>query len=44
MDVEFDKLVAEMPNVIINTSAAREHVAEVERRIRVVKERARAMI
>ena len=40
MDMEIDKLVAEMPYVVINTSAAQEHVAEVERRIRVVKERA----
>ena len=44
MDMELDKLVTEKPNVIINTSADREYVAEVERRIRVVKERAQAMI
>ena len=39
IDMEFDKLVAEMPSIVINTSAAREHVAEVKRRIRVVKEK-----
>ena len=33
-----------MPNMVINTSAVLEYVAEVERRIRVVKERAHAII
>ena len=37
MDMKSYKLVAEMPNVVINTSAAQEHITEVERRIRVVK-------
>ena len=40
--MEFNKLVPELPEVIINTSAVSEHVAKVERRIRVLKERCRA--
>ena len=40
MDMECNKLMADMPNIIINTSAAREHVVDVERRIKVEKERA----
>jgi hypothetical protein len=41
MDMEFQKLVDLLPNVTINTMAAREHVGEIERKIRVIKERAR---
>ena len=41
MDMEFEKLVDLLPNVTINTTAAREHVGEIERKIRVIKERAR---
>jgi len=41
MDMEFKKLVDLLPNVTINTTAAREHVGEIERKIRVIKERAR---
>ena len=44
MDMEFDKVKPLLPHVIVNTSAAREHVGEVERKIRVIKERARACI
>jgi len=44
MDMEFQPLQDMMPNVVVNTTAADEHVAEIERRIRVVKERARATI
>ncbi len=40
MDMEFEKLVDLLPNVEINTTAAREHVGEIERKIRVIKERA----
>ena len=39
MDMEFDKVVPEIPEVVINTSTASEHVAEVKRCIRVIKER-----
>ena len=41
MDMEFEKLKDKLPNVILNTTAAQEHVGEIERKIRVVKERAR---
>ena len=39
MDKELNKVVSEIPEVTINTSTASEHVATVERRIRIVKER-----
>ena len=41
MDMEFEKLVDLLHNVTINTTAAREHIGEIERKIRVIKERAR---
>jgi hypothetical protein len=41
MDVEFEKLRTLLPHMALNTTAAREHVGEIERKIRVVKERAR---
>ena len=41
MDMEFEKLRSLMPRVALNTTAAREHVGEIERKIRVIKERAR---
>ncbi len=41
MDMEFKKLKDKLLNVILNTTAAQEHVGEIERKIRVVKERAR---
>jgi hypothetical protein len=44
MDMEFEKLVDFLPTVAINTTAAREHVGEIERKIRVIKERARGTI
>jgi hypothetical protein len=40
-DMEFEKLRTMMPHVVLNTTAAREHIGEVERKIRVIKERAR---
>ncbi|KAL7532846.1 hypothetical protein ACHAWF_004258 [Thalassiosira exigua] len=43
MDMEFDKLVDKVPLLEINTTAAREHVGDIERGIRVIKERARTM-
>jgi hypothetical protein len=33
MDMEFKKLVDLLPNVAINTTAAREHVGEIEQKI-----------
>ena len=44
MDMEFEKLVDLLPSVAINTTAAQEHVGEIERKIRVIKERARGTI
>jgi hypothetical protein len=40
MDMEFEKLKDVLPNITINTMAAREHVEEFERKIQVIKERA----
>jgi hypothetical protein len=42
MDMEFKQLKDKLPNVTLNTTAAREHVGEVKRKIRLVKERARS--
>jgi hypothetical protein len=44
MDMEFEKLRDMLPNVTLDTTAAREHVREIERKIRVIKERGRGMI
>jgi hypothetical protein len=45
MDMEFDKTVEPlMGNVVVNTSAAREHIAEIERSIRTIKERCHCVI
>lgn len=44
MDMEFDKVKDKMPSLVVNTTAAREHVAEIERKIRVIKERARGIV
>jgi hypothetical protein len=41
MDMEFKKLKDVLPNITINTTAAREHVGEIERKIKAIKERAR---
>jgi hypothetical protein len=43
MDMVFEKLKDKLPNIILNTTAAQEHVGEIERKIKVVKERARCM-
>ena len=42
MDVEFIKVIPEILQVVISTSAASEHVAEVEKQIRVIKEQCQA--
>ena len=39
MNGEFEKIQTHLPNVVCNSTAAREHVVEIERKIRVVKER-----
>ena len=41
MDMEFEKLKPLMPHVALNTMATREHAGEIERKIRVIMERAR---
>ena len=41
MDMEFKKTKDELPLVEVNTTAAREHAPEIDRRIRIVKERAK---
>ena len=38
MDMEFNEVIPEIPKMDNNTSATLEHAAEVERRIRVIKE------
>ena len=43
MDGEFEKVKAELPSIVCNTTAAKEHVAEAERQIRTVKERSRGI-
>ena len=44
MDQEFDRKFYEVPNLEINTTAAREHVGEIERAIRTVKELSLAIL
>ena len=44
MDMEFEKVADDFDLIQVNTTAAREHVGEIERGIRVVKERARAVV
>ena len=41
MDMEFEKLRPLMLHVALNTTAAQEHVGEIKRKIKVIKERAR---
>ena len=43
MDMEFDKIRDVLPMVEVNTAAAREHVPEIERRIRTIKKRVRSV-
>ncbi len=43
-DMEFEKLENMLPGITLNTTAAQEHVGEIERKIRVIKERARGII
>ena len=44
MDGEFEKIKSLMPSVECNTTAAKEHVSEVERMIRTVKERTHRLL
>ncbi len=43
-DMEFEKLKDLLPNIAPNTTATQEYVGEIERKIRVIKERARGTI
>ena len=43
MDMEFDKIKDVIPMVEFNTTAAREHVPEIERHIMTIKERVRSV-
>jgi hypothetical protein len=43
LDNEFESLSPLLPSIVANTTAAREHVAEIERRIRTIKERGRGI-
>ncbi len=44
MDMKFEKLKNLLPYITLNTTAAREHIGEIEQKIRVIKERARGTI
>ena len=44
MDMEFEKLKDLLPQIMVNTMAAREHMGEIKRQIRTIKERARGTI
>jgi hypothetical protein len=44
MDREFEPLQSQIHGTILNTTAASEHVPKIERKIRVIKERARAIV
>ena len=44
MDREFDLLSTDFPETNINPTATSEHVPEIERQIRVIKERARSIM
>jgi hypothetical protein len=44
VDNEFEPLRSLVPVIVVNTTAAREHVPEVERKIRLIKERGRGIL
>ena len=44
MDMEFKKVIPEMPQVNINTTAASNHVIEIEQILRFIEERCRAIL
>ncbi|KAL7472774.1 hypothetical protein ACHAXS_013136 [Conticribra weissflogii] len=43
MDREFEKIKPMLPEVLVNTTSAGEHVGDIERHIRTIKERARGI-
>ncbi len=44
LDGEFDKVAKLLPEVVVNTTSAGEHVGDIERHIRTVKERGRGLM
>ena len=42
--MEFKKVSEKLNNIEVNTMSAREHVGEIERQIRLIKERSRAVV
>ena len=44
MDGEFEKVKELLPTIVCNTNSMKEHVAEAERKIRLVKERDRVVV
>jgi hypothetical protein len=44
MDMEFEKLGDLLPGIVLNTTAAWEHVGEIEQKIRVIEEKARGTV
>ena len=44
MDGEFEKVKELLPTIVCNTTAAKEHVAEAERKIKVVEEWNRGVV
>ena len=44
MDVEFERIKDEMTSFIINTTAAKEHVAEIEHQIRTAKDQPQSIL
>ena len=44
MDQEFEKIAPNMEMALVNTTAAREHVSDIEREIRPIKEGARTTV
>ena len=44
MDNEFESLKELIPGIVINTTVEKEHVPEIERRIRLIKKRGRGIL
>ena len=44
MDMEFEKVQEKLAIIKVNTTAAREHVLDIERQIRLIKERVKCTI
>jgi hypothetical protein len=44
IDGDFEKVEAEMPNLVCNTAAAKEHVSKAKHSIRTLKEQTRGIV